>query len=154
MEIRITQPCILLLNDQLIICDSVDAMKRIVDTDRGDEPAMIEDEQFAYITRKMTRMLGTDMPAALFFSRPAESIKMWLEIAKSENTVEMIQEAALDNPILSRLMERGMDNPLPDFEQIRQYFPPQGSFITDDETGYHILAFSIKSEDMPVESDE
>ena len=154
MEIRVTQPCILLLNDQLIICDSVEAMKRIVDTDRGDEPAMIEDEQFAYITRKMTRMLGTDMPAALFFSRPAESIKMWLEIAKSENTVEMIQEAALDNPILSRLMERGMDNPLPDFEQIRQYFPPQGSFITDDETGYHILAFSIKSEDMPVESDE
>ncbi|MCH2178481.1 MAG: hypothetical protein MK106_06720 [Mariniblastus sp.] len=154
MELRATQACILLLNDQLIICDSVEAMKRIVDTDRGDEPAMIEDEQFSYITGKMTRMLGTDMPAALFFSRPAEQIKLWLDIAKSDNSFELMEEAAVDNPVVAGLMRTMEDNPLPDFEQIRQYFPPQGSFITDDETGYHILAFSIRSEDMPEESDE
>ena len=154
MELRATQACILLLNDQLIICDSVEAMKRIVDTDRGDEPAMIEDEQFSYITGKMTRMLGTDMPAALLFSRPAEQIKLWLDIAKSDNSFELMEEAAVDNPVVAGLMRTMEDNPLPDFEQIRQYFPPQGSFITDDETGYHILAFSIRSEDMPEESNQ
>ena len=144
----------MLLNDQLVICDSVQALERVVDTDRGDELAMADDEMFQMITNKMTRLLGTDMPAALFYSRPAETLKMWMEIAESENTRDMMDEAALDNPFVAGMKRAMDDNPLPDFEEIKGYFPPQGAFITDDETGYHFLAFSLKSEDVPVDSDE
>ena len=154
VELRVTQGCFTLLNDQLIICDSVQALERVVDTDRGDEPAMADDELFRMVTRKMTRLLGTDMPAALFYSRPAEQIKMWLEIAQSEDARDMMDATALENPFVAGLVQAMDDNPLPDFDEIKQYFPPQGSFITDDETGYHFLAFSVKSEDLPVESDE
>ena len=154
MEIRPTQGCFMLLNDQFVICDSVQALERVVDTDRGDELAMVDDEMFQMVTNKMTRLLGTDMPAALFYSRPAEQIKMWMEIAQSENTRDMMDEAALDNPFVAGMKRAMDDNPLPDFEEIKGYFPPQGAFITDDETGYHFLAFSLKSEDVPVDSDE
>ena len=154
LELRGTQGCFTLLNDQLVICDSVQALERVVDTDRGDEPAMADDDLFRMVTSKMTRLLGTDMPAALFYSRPAESIKMWMEIAQSEDTRDLMDETAIENQFVAGLVQAMDDNPLPDFEEIRQYFPPQGSFITDDETGYHFLAFSVKSEDLPVESDE
>ncbi|MCH2182138.1 MAG: hypothetical protein MK108_09050 [Mariniblastus sp.] len=154
MEIRATQGCFMLLNDQLVICDSVEALKRVVDTDRGDELAMADDEMFRMVTNKMTRLLGTDMPAALFYSRPAEQIKMWMEIAQSEDTRDMMDEAALDNPFVAGMKRAMDDNPLPDFEEVKGYFPPQGAFITDDETGYHFLAFTLRSEDLPVESDE
>ncbi|MEE2827435.1 MAG: hypothetical protein VYE64_12485 [Planctomycetota bacterium] len=154
MEVRPTQGCFMLLNDQLVICDSVQALERVVDTDRGDELAMADDEMFQMITNKMTRLLGTDMPAALFYSRPAETLKMWMEIAESENTRDMMDEAALDNPFVAGMKRAMDDNPLPDFEEIKGYFPPQGAFITDDETGYHFLAFSLKSEDVAVDSDE
>ena len=154
VELRVTQGCFTLLNDQLIVCDSVQALERVVDTDRGDEPAMADDELFRMVTRKMTRLLGTDMPAALFYSRPAEQIKMWLEIAQSEDARDLMDETAIENQFVAGLVQAMDDNPLPDFEEIKQYFPPQGSFITDDETGYHFLAFSVKSEDLPVESDE
>ena len=153
-EMRATQGCFMLLNDQLVICDSVEALKRVVDTDRGDEPAMADDELFNIVTRKMTRLLGTDMPAALFYTRPGESVKLWLEIAQSEDTQDMMSEMAVERPFVARLQQTMDDNPLPSYEEIKQYFPPSGSFITDDETGYHFLAFTVKSEDLPEDSDE
>ena len=65
-----------------------------------------------------------------------------------------MSEMAVERPFVARLQQTMDDNPLPSYEEIKQYFPPSGSFITDDETGYHFLAFTVKSEDVPEGSDE
>jgi hypothetical protein len=39
------------------------------------------------------------------------------------------------------------DNPLPNFADLEHYFQPQGGFMTSDDTGFHFLAFEMKSND-------
>ncbi len=147
VELRATQPAFALLGDYVIFCDHPDTLKRIIDTDRGEVTALLDSPEFQVVKNKMTRLLGTDMPAGLLFSRPAEQLRMWFEIANSEGTRGFLETAAEENRYAEGVLRAIEDNPLPDFEEIKHYFPPQGAFITDDDTGYHMMTFSLKADD-------
>lgn len=147
IELRATQPAFALLGDHIIFCDHPDSLKRIIDTDRGDVTSLLDSPEFQVVMNKMTRLLGTDMPAALLYSRPAEQLRMWFEIANSEGTRGFLETAAEENRYAEGVLRAIEDNPLPDFEEIKHYFPPQGAFVTDDDTGYHMMTFSLKADD-------
>ena len=145
IDLRITQPAVAIIGQNIVICDHVNTLKQVIDTDRGEVAALVDDEEFHTVTQKMTRLLGSDMPSALIYSRPAESLRMWFELSKSSNARSLLEDAAEDNQYAAGVLHALEDNPLPEFDEIQHYFPPQGSFITDDETGYHILTFNMKA---------
>ena len=145
IDLRITQPAVTVIGQHIILCDHTATLKRVIDTDRGETPALVDDEEFHTVAQKMTRLLGSDLPSALIYSRPAETLRMWFEVAKGSNARSLLEDAAADNRYAAGVLHALEDNPLPEFDEIQHYFPPQGSFITDDETGYHILTFNLKA---------
>lgn len=145
VAMRVPQPCFGLLEDHLLICDSPDFLKHAIDVARGKEKALQDEEQFRYVSRQMNRLLGTDVPGAVMYSRPEETMRMIFNAIKNDKTGEFLDEMAEENSFVASIRDALEDNPLPDFEEIKHYFPPSGAFITNDDTGYHMLGFQLKA---------
>ena len=110
-------------------------LKLVIKTNKGDEKSLADDEEFAKVIKQMERQLGTQLPSITMFNRPAESMRMIFEAAKSENTKSLIDRGAEENQYVQRLRDVFEDSPLPDFDSVKHFFPPAGGFITSDETG-------------------
>ena len=126
---------------------SMDFIEHAIDTAEGEEMPMIDDENFMEVQRKMTRLLRSDMPCAMTYQNPEHAFRMLFELAGSEQTQSFLSSQIDDNPVLSGVQSRFAENPLPDFDDMKGYFRPTGGFVVSDDTGYHFLAFSMKSED-------
>ena len=145
--VRIPQPAFAILDDHLLITDDPSFMERAIDTSRGKLDSLFNDEQFQKISDQMTRLLGTDLPGAVMYNRPAESMRMLFKLASKEETRGFLDEMAEENKYAQSIRDAIDENPLPDFEDVEHYFPPSGGFITNDDTGYHFLFFQLKSTD-------
>ena len=154
MDIRMPEPCAAIIGDHVVFSDSVDFIKRAIETDRGEEPGLGEDNQFEEVSKKMTRLLQSDSPAALMYSRPEESMRMYFNAGKSENSMEMLEKMAEGNERARGFIDAFKDNPLPDFDDVKKYFAPSGAFITSDDTGYHMLGFTLKPDLDAADSDD
>ena len=154
MDIRMPEPCAAIIGDHVVFSDSVDFIKRAIETDRGEEPGLGEDNQFEEVSKKMTRLLQSDSPAALMYSRPEESMRMYFNAGKSENSMEMLEKMAEGNERARGFIDAFKDNPLPDFDDVKKYFAPSGAFITSDDTGYHVLGFTLKPDLDAADSDD
>lgn len=147
IEIRLPQPCLAIVGNHILVCDSIEFMKRMIETDAGEEQCLIDDNEFQVVGEKMTRLLGSDMPGALFYSRPEETMKMLFNAAQSDGSKKAIKRLQEENESVAAFdgfIKAFEDNPLPDFDDVKKYFPPSGAFITNDDTGYHFLGFTLK----------
>ena len=146
MEIRMPQPSFTILENSLIISfENPKLLKRAIEVSRGDAEPLFDDEKFKYVADQMTKLLGTDVPGAIFYSRPEETMRWLFRVAGSDDTKGFLDEIAEDNVYAQRIRDAIKDNPLPDFDDVKEYFQPSGMFVTNDETGYHILGFQLKS---------
>lgn len=147
VTIRAQQWCLGIIDDHLVFSDSPQFFERAVDTARGQEPPLYEDDTFQYVSKQMNKLLGSDVPGAVMYSRPEETMRMFFELAKSDDTGEFMDEMAEESEFARKIRDAMEDNPLPEFDDIRKFFPPSGAFITNDDTGYHVLGFQLKSID-------
>jgi hypothetical protein len=147
VALRTPQPGFALVGNYLIISDSAKSVERAIEADRGEAGHLSEQSEFKLVAQKMTRLLGTDVPSGILYSRPEETLRMFFEVAKSDGAKNFLSSASADNKYVAGIKRAMDDHPLPDFEQIKKYFRPSGAFITDDETGYHLLAFQLRPGD-------
>lgn len=144
------RPAMALVGNHLLMSfssRSMDFIEHAIDTAEGEEISMIDDENFMEVQRKMTRLLRSDMPCAMTYQNPEQAFRMLFELAGSEQTQSFLSSQIDDNPVLSGIQSRFAENPLPDFDEMKGYFRPTGGFVVSDDTGYHALFFSMKSED-------
>jgi hypothetical protein len=146
IEMRIPQPCFGIVGDHLIISDSPAFLEQCILTDRGDEKALVDDEDFNLVAGKMTRLLESDMPSAVLYSQPDDIMRTLFEFAKADDTGKALDKLAEQSEFAGRMRDTLKKHTLPEFEEIEYLFQPSGAFITDDETGIHILAFQMKHE--------
>ncbi len=146
-SIRQAYPNVAIIDNFVIVSDSRAFIEKAIDTAKDDSPALKDDEQFTRITRHMKRLLGTNVPGGMLFSRPERSLEMLYDLALADATQKFLEKGAAENEVASAFKKVLDDNPLPDFNDLRQYFAPTGMFVTSDETGVHILGFQIKPED-------
>jgi hypothetical protein len=144
------RPAVALVGNYLLMSfasRSMDFIEHAIDTAEGEEIPMIDDESFMEVQRKMTRLLRSDMPCAMTYTNPEHAFRLLFELAGSEQTQSFLSSQIDDNPVLSGIQSRFAENPLPDFDEMKGYFRPGGGFAVSDDTGYHFLLFSMKSED-------
>ena len=146
LELRPTQPCFGFIDDYLIITETKDFFEHIVDTHKGDEPKLADDELYKQTTGEMVRLLGTNMPSMTMFQRPDLTFRMWFDLVKSENTRDLLTQGSEENKYVAGLKRVIEENPLPDFDDVAHYFAPSGAFVVNDETGFHFLAFQVKAD--------
>ncbi|MEL7500268.1 MAG: DUF3352 domain-containing protein [Planctomycetota bacterium] len=147
LSVQQPRPAFAIVGNSLIISpQSRDFMEHAIDTELGSAPALRDDEDYLAIEKRMRKLLKNEMPCALFFQNPEETIKSLMDVAKAENTNQFLNQAAEGNEYLQRFKSRLDENPLPEFDRLKKYFTKSGGFATTDDTGYHFLFFNLKPE--------
>jgi hypothetical protein len=147
VEIRPTQPCMGFIDNYFVVTDSPECLKYLIDTANGKNPRMVDDEKFRDTMKDMERLLETRLPSVTMYSRPDVALRSFYELVDAENTRQLLAKGAEDNKYLRGLKRVLDENPLPPFDELVHYFPPQGGFVVNDETGFHFLAFQRRAEE-------
>ena len=146
-NLKTPQPSFALIGNYLVFSpQSMGFIKHAIDTDQGDNDALVDDAEFQTISDKMTKLLKTDMPCAMMYSNPEETFRMLFELYNSESTQGMITRGAEKNKYLAGVHGRLKENPLPEFDDLKKYFKPAGGYALSDETGYHFLLFALRGD--------
>jgi len=146
MDIREPNPGFAIIEGTLVAADSIAFIKYAVDTYKGENATLAEDPQFKQVSRQMANLLGTDMPAAIFYSQPGPMMESMLDMAKGDDVKGMLERGGEENRFVRNFKRALDDNPLPDWDEIRDFFAASGGFITSDDSGYHALLFQLKSQ--------
>ena len=147
LNVRLGSPCFGIIGDYLVITESRKFFEEMVKVYNGNAKPLGQDEDYTNMIREMERNLGTQAPSVTFFNRPAEQMRVMFEVADSDNTRELLNYGAEENEYVKGLRNVFEDTPLPAFEDVERYFPPAGGFVTSDETGFHLMVFSLKPAD-------
>ncbi len=148
IALRPVQPCFGFVGDNFILTESKAFFERVIRTYNGDEPKLADDELFRRTTEEMVRLLDTGLPSVTMYQRPDLAFRMWFDLLKTENTQSLLARGADQNKYVRGLKRVVDENPLPEFDEVKHYFAPSGAFIVNDETGFHLLAFQFKPEDV------
>ena len=142
--VRMPRPTCSIIGGSLVICDSIDAMEKLVATYKGESPSLANDEAFTAMAEKMTNLLGTDMPVALSYSQPKYQVAPFLDYFNADETrsyLSTLAENSEEDGFFKRLKGVADDHDLPTMDLLEKYMLPQGWFVTSDDTGYHMLWF-------------
>ena len=145
MDKRIESPQMAIFGDCLVVSlDSHNLMHTMIDTFQGEGERLVDDQGYARIVDESRRLLNNELPMANFYSDPKRQLKWVLELANTDQTQEVLNSVAEDNKYVAGLKQRLDENPL-QFEQLEKYFSKSGGFMSDDDTGLHMLFFTLKS---------
>ena len=146
VNVRLPEPGFAIIDQTLVISDSVAFIKHAIETSKGNHPPLSENTEFVNITRKMTNLLGTDMPAALMYSQPGPTMESMLNVARGDDVKSFLDQQGEGNSYIKNFKRALDDHPLPEWDEIKGFFRPSGGFITSDDSGYHALLFQLKAE--------
>ncbi len=147
LEMRPTIPCFCFIDNNFIVTESPELLEHLIDTHKGDVDWLGDDPEYDETMDEMRTLLGTNLPSVVSFSKPAETLRLYYEMVDTENTRDLLARGAEDNKYVRGLQRVVEDNPLPPFDDIAHYFPPQGAFVVNDDTGFHFLAFQRRATD-------
>ena len=138
------QPCFGMIGDYVFFADRPGIVEHIALTQGGNLPRLADDLSYKLMINRLLEQAGERKVAMVSFSRPEEGLRMMYDLVQAESTRNFINRQAEDNPFFQNLEGNLNNNPLPDFKVISQYLAPQGSIMLDDETGLHMIQFSLK----------
>ncbi len=144
---RQVQPCMAFIDNHFVITESIACLEYLIDTSKGKYARLVDDEKFRDTMKDMERLLETRLPSMTAYSRPDEGLRVLYDVIGTENTRELLAAGAEENKYVRGLKRALDENPLPPFDDIAHYFPPQGSFVVNEETGFHFLAFQRRAEE-------
>jgi len=146
METRFETPQVAIFGDCLVISLNSDKlMKTMIDTHLGEGDKLVDDENYARIVSESQRLLDSELPMANFYVDLKRQLKWMMEVVNTEQTEKVMDSAAEGNKFIAGFKRRLDENPLPDFDQLEQYFSQIGGYMSDDDTGLHMLFFTLKS---------
>ncbi len=145
-ELRVPTPSFGIVGDYLLITDSEKLFQNAILT-RSDATRQLANElDYKLIASKISRQRGGDKPGLISFSRPEEGMRNIYEMAMSQQTRDWLGRRSDRSRVWGALGQALKDNPLPPFAVVQKYLAPGGAVLTNDETGFHYTAFSLKRE--------
>lgn len=146
-QIRRAEPCLGIVGDYLVFTDSVDFMKIAITNEKNPDDVLADDPDYKKLLREVKRQLDGKKPAMIMYSRPEETFRMLFDAVQHEQTKSAIKDRSEDNPFFQALNKAFIENDLPEFDDLVKYFKPSAGVMTNDETGFHFMAFQPKIEE-------
>lgn len=140
------EPCFGIIGNFLFFADRPGIVEHIALTAGGDSPRLADDLSFKLVLSKLQELAGQRKVGMLSFARPEESLRMVYELVQADSTRDFIKSRAEKNDFFNNLGQNIEANPLPEFGVISKYLAPSGSILIDDETGLHMIGFTLKRE--------
>jgi len=144
LEPRKQLPCFGIINDYLVMADSMKAFQEAVTSQTNPDQSLATSLDFKLIASKVRRQPGGDAPGAIQFNRPEEGLRFWYDMVNAENTRKRLGEQAEKNQFFGSLNQALKDHPLPPFDVLAQYMAPGGGVVVNDDTGIHYTTFTLK----------
>jgi len=145
VNVRIPQPCMSIIGNSLIVAENPEFIHLAIDTFQGNHDKLLDDAQFQEVTDHMIRLLKTDLPSMTVYSRPDQQFRNLLQLTDDVSIREFLENASEEVEFAGRFKDALDDHPLP-VEELVDYFSPSGAFLTNDESGLHMLAFQTRNE--------
>lgn len=142
-NIRAPEPLFAIVGDYLLASDSVKFFEHCVTTTSTGK-TLSGELDYKLIASKISRQAGGQKPGLVIFTRPEEGLRMLYELANSESTRKNLSRQAENNEFFKRLEDSLKEHPLPPFAVITKYLAPSGAMMTQDETGFHYMSFTLK----------
>ncbi len=141
---QLPTPCFAIMEGYLMGFDRVKFLEKIV-RDKDDTANNLgKSLDFKLINSKIVRHAGDAKPGMISFNRPEEGVRMWYDLATNEKTRDRLKSMGENNKFFQVLEEALQKNPLPPFAAIAKYLAPGGALLTNDETGFHYTAFTLR----------
>ena len=143
MDVRQSKPSFGIIGDQFVVSDSEEFFEMAIDTFNGDKIPLADDEDFQSHVDAMSKLLKTDLPAAVFYFDSVREIGFYMKAFGQDSVMEVMEGSAENDEtgfiadVKASIDEHG----LPAMEDIEQYLSASGGFITTDDSGYHFLFF-------------
>lgn len=144
LELRSPEGCVGVLGDYLVVADSSNLLQHCVSAQSDAARGLKSELDFKLIASKIRRQVGGQEPGMLTFNRPEEGMRAMYEVAKAENTRQMLAAQAERNSFFRGLNDAVSKNALPPFGVFAKYLAPGGGMVVDDETGIHYMAFGLR----------
>ena len=141
---REPDPCLAIFGGYLIASDSTEFLHHVIVTQGGGLAALADDLEYKLVASRIRRQPGAEKAGLITFARPEQGMKQLYELATAEETKNRLARTSENNPFLRVLHTALKDNPLPPFAVIAKYLAPAGGLMTNDESGFHYLGFSLK----------
>ena len=144
---RMPYPTYSILDDHVIVSDSVEMMHHLIDVSQGDADMLADNDQYHERMDTLLNAADSDMPCAVMWSNPEPVMRDLIRLLTDERSKDWADEQAERLPWLASLLTAVEEEPVPDYEQFKKYFPPAGVIVTTDDTGYHFLTFQYSVND-------
>ncbi len=138
------QPCFGIVEDYLVCSYYPGVYEKVLATAADSSKSLGTTLDFKLIASKLERMAGEKKLAMLFFDRPDEGMRLWYELATSENAKKGLKNGSENNPLFKSVNSALEKHPLPPFSALQKYLTPGGALLIDDETGFHLTGFTLK----------
>ncbi len=144
--VRVPTPCLAVLGDYLIMTDNEKLFEQVVITKSDASLSLANELDYKLIASKIQRQQGETKAGMISFHRPEEAFRTMYELATASSTQSRLATAAENNGVFRALSGALTNNPLPPFAVVARYLAPGGALVTDDETGIHYTAFTLRRE--------
>jgi len=145
-SIRLPQPAVCILDDQLILSDSLQALEDVIKFNSSGDGLLSESIEFKLVRDRIKAQLKNSDMSILAYQRPEESMRLMYDLATDPQNMDNLEQFAQNNPFFTALITAVRSKKLPPFEVIAKYLAPGGAFVVDEETGLHYTGFSMRRE--------
>jgi len=142
--VRLPTPCLAILGDYFLVTDSEKFFEQVVITKSDASLSLANELDFKLIANKIQRQQGETKAGMISFNRPEEGFRTLYELATAGSTQSRLAAASENNAVFRALNGALTNNPLPPFAVLARYLAPGGALVTDDETGIHYTAFTLR----------
>jgi hypothetical protein len=134
------------MEDYFFFSDDTYMIDEIISAKEGRRDLLADAEDYKLISEKVKEQLKEKESSILMFQRPQESLRVFYEMARDPANKQRLQDASTNNPVFEALSQILDKYELPPFSVVEKYLTPSGAFVTEDESGIHYTAFSLKRE--------
>jgi Protein of unknown function (DUF3352) len=144
--VRAPQVCFAVSENMLLMSDSKQALTDALLVQQGQKPLLKDSLEFRVVKDRIKEQQKDRDSSIITFQRPEESLRMFYDLAADPKNKDRIKALSENNPVMQALYNALDRHKLPPFEVISKYMSPAGSFVTEDDTGLHQTAFSMRRE--------
>lgn len=145
-NMRRPEPSFMILGKWLIYADSTQFMEKAALADAGNLPRLVELPEYDLVASELGGKLDGESPFVLSFIDGAQGIRVIYDLAKDENSRNMIRRAGENNIVARKFSELLDQNELPPFSEFEKYFAPTGFFGYDEPDGIHFGFFTLRAD--------
>jgi hypothetical protein len=138
------KPCFGILEDYVMFSNQEGVYRQVLSTAAGEAKPLDGELDYKLVARKLERVAGGNKPAMMAFQRPEEGFRYMYDLATSDFAKNQMNRAAEREQFWKTVSSALDKNPLPPFSVIQKYLSPNGSLVIDDETGIHLMQFTLK----------